>query len=127
MSRSAALNRAAALPVLKRRGPRGVVVWTPSHEALLGAASDHALADLWDVEGSAVYQRRRLLAIPAFGDRGRLQPWTTMMIATLRDHHDTNIAKRFGITVASVAIKRRELGIEKTIPHHLAVVWKPAM
>jgi DNA-binding CsgD family transcriptional regulator len=127
MTRSSVLDRAAALPVLKRHGPRDVVVWTPDHESLLGTASDRELADFWGVEDSAVYHRRRLLAIPAFGNRGRPQPWTPAMIATLRDHHDRDIAKRFGITAASVAIKRRELRIEKELPHHLATTWTPAM
>ena len=49
------------------------------------------------------------------------------MIAALRDHHDRAIVKRFHVNASSVAIKRRELGMPKRLPHHLAATWTPAM
>jgi hypothetical protein len=122
-----ALRRAVALPALKRDRSNRRIIWTPAHEALLGTASDQDLADLWGITDGPVYLRRRMLAIPPFGNRGRAQPWTPAMIAALRDHHDSHIAKRFRLTMTTIAIKRRELGIRKQLPHHLAVVWTPVM
>lgn len=127
LSRARVLAAAAALPRIERRRPRGIVVWTTHHDALLGLASDAVLADAWNLRCFHVWRRRNLLGILPCGHQPpTVIRWTAAMIRALGSMTDVAFAKRYGMSKASASLKRTSLNIQRA-RHPQTVVWTPAM
>jgi len=108
----AVLAQAKELGPVSRQGTQGRVLWTPCYDALLGKAIDKDLAEIWDIDYTTVWWRRRVLSIEPFGSSSARLKWTRPMIAVLGTVTDGEIAKMYMISPRSVVIKRKALGIQ---------------
>jgi hypothetical protein len=85
--------------------------WTPQALALLGKASDRAVARRLGISATTVFHKRLALGIPSYKPPPKRITWTAEMLGRLGRVPDVEIAACFGIGKDSVAFKREELGI----------------
>jgi hypothetical protein len=105
-------RRRRRIPSFVRRRPN--IDWTPDKLALLGTDTDARVAAELKVHVGSVLLRRRILGIPAFGRGGAPHPgfrWARRALASLGRASDRAVARRLGISVTTVCLKRLELGI----------------
>lgn len=84
--------------------------WTPEHLALLGTMTDEALGRLTLRPTTAVQQKRLSLGIEPVRKRPPID-WSKDNLADLGKVSDRKIAKRMGVTPATVFQKRQDLDI----------------
>jgi DNA-binding CsgD family transcriptional regulator len=132
-----ALRARVAAPTVaaerQRRGikafvPRGPLVdWTPEMDALVGTATDAAVAAALGIgSGGSVAHRRHVLGIPAVGPGGprpRPMRWSRRALAMLGKAPDAEVAKRLGLTQSIVWKKRTELAIRAHRSHPPRARW----
>lgn len=124
------LKRAGTLPRLRWKpigtGNRLHVAWTPQHEAYLGLACDGTLAELWNIPESSVAYRRRRLSLPAFCGIGQPLYWTKAMLRDLERLSNRQLARKYRISVITVAHKRRDRKVAPAKRWNI-VHWTKAM
>lgn len=122
-------RRRRSIPAYKPRRPP--IDWTPEMIALLGTNTDRAIAAVLGVNHRSVFRKRRLLGIaPHVEPMQKEQPgfaWTPETVALLGTQSERQIAKRLGISAASVHNKRRELGIRSYRPPQERITWTAEM
>lgn len=92
-------------------------LWADSEIALLGTATDKAVAQEIGRSEDATRKKRRQLGIPACravatGNQAAKRPWTMAELALLGAAADCEIAKRLGRSIAAVRAKRIRMEIE---------------
>lgn len=106
------LERARALGPLKRLGLSQRIQWTPSHEELLGQATDKDLAKEWQADNTAIWWKRRILnRLPYRPTGGRMVVWDARMIRDLGSITDGEVARKYSISPRSVMLERTRRGI----------------
>lgn len=81
--------------------------WTPQMDALLGTATDRAVAARLGLPPAAVTGRRTRLRIAAYG----VVVWPARVLALLGTVPDARVAERMGVSQPLVTRKRNQLGI----------------
>lgn len=90
----------------RARAPGTADHWTPEAVALLGQASDRAIAARLGRTHYSVKKKRTSLNIADY------EAWPSELIAVLGTATDADIAKEFGKTRANVTMKRLSLNIQ---------------
>ncbi len=93
---------------------RQPVKWTAPMIQRLGKASDAEVGAELGIRKASVRYKRHLLAIPPYSDpasRGHGYPWNAWAVKLLGKASDKELAKKLGVSTATVFMKRRELGI----------------
>ena len=80
--------------------------WTPAEDAMLGSASDQAIAKRLGRTTQSVSGRRRGLGIPRYG-----RNWAKSEDALLGTKPDYAVAAILGVSYNIVGNRRKELGI----------------
>lgn len=122
-------RRRRSLPASKPRRPP--IDWTPEMIAVLGTDADRAIAAALGVDHRSVFRKRRLLGIPPHvAPMQKEKPgfaWTPETLALLGTQSERQIAKRLGISAATVHNKRRDLGITSYRPPQERIAWTAEM
>ncbi len=99
---------------------RANVEWTREKVGLLGTDTDANVAARLGVHRGSVFQRRRILGIPAFGGGGGGPRagfhWTARALALLGKGSDRAVAGRLGISETTVCLKRQAVGVPSCNP-----------
>lgn len=90
--------------------------WTEREIAMLGTATDAAVAKRLKRTVSAVLTKRHAMGIAAFRQHSR--EWTQKEIAMLGKMSDAKVAEALGVTRKHVIEVRRRLGIETANPRN---------
>ena len=86
--------------------------WNEERDALLGTDTDRNIAVTLGLNTSKVMSRRHKLGIaPANRGSGTPISWTSDMIHDLNELSMANYANKYGVSISSIANKRRDLGI----------------
>jgi hypothetical protein len=86
------------------------VFWTAARVALLGTASDYAIAKRLGVALQTVSAQRKKLGIARFGSPpGTKGRWGQTELGLLRSCDDTEFARITGRPLEEIAAKRREM------------------
>jgi len=88
---------------------RSKIIWTPAAIALLGTASDAAIAKKLGCSMSAVTDRRGKLGIPSHGRATGACKWGQCDLNMLGRYPDEEVAKITGRSLREVIAKRHEL------------------
>jgi hypothetical protein len=96
-------------------------VWKNEHQALLGAISDRAIADIAGVDHTLVRKRRMAAGIQPYN----FGTWTSEMTAALGTISDAQLVTKFKlrITPDAVAARRLSMGIPNITGKTKKVVW----
>lgn len=118
----AARRRLKIAPYAPRRAP---IEWTKDQIALLGTASDRAVAAELELDHRSVYRKRTMLGIPPFGPSKEVEGhrWSLAELALLGKRSDRHVARAVGVSHAAVAYKRDALGIAPFAPPPKRVKW----
>jgi hypothetical protein len=106
-------RRKLHIPSVNPRGPRPNA-WTPSETALLGTASDKAVAKRLGRTVVAVAIHRKCLGIR--NPHNEFVPWTPEETALLGKMRDEEVARRTGRPLGSVSVKRLTLRLPQPDP-----------
>jgi hypothetical protein len=107
-------RRSLGIPAFRARSqPPQSIPWTPSLVKLIGKRPDAELARSFDVPRYRIRIERLARGQRAPGWAGRVE-WTREMLMNLRTLTTGEFVKRYRISPATVAEKRRELGIVST-------------
>lgn len=97
--------------------------WTREEDSMLGSASDEEVANKLMRFCRHVRVRRQELKIPKFRDTR----WTAEVVAAIGVMTDTEVVKRFGLTVtpSAVTTRRLSMGIRSVVSIRDKVMWRP--
>jgi DNA-binding CsgD family transcriptional regulator len=93
--------------------------WSKREDALLGTAPDHVIARRIHKRRSAVAYRRMVLEVPPFLPAPPAVKWTKKMRDRLGELPDSEIARRFGISVKGVRQERKRRRIAGMVDSRL--------
>jgi hypothetical protein len=122
-------RRRRGIPPYKPR--RGSIVWNDEMIALLGTNSDRVIAGVLGIDHRSVFRKRRLLGIAPYAEPLQKEKpgfdWTRAAVALLGTQSDRKLAKRLGLSAASVHNKRLELHIASHRPPQKRIEWTAEM
>lgn len=132
LARRAGISAGAVTAERKRRkitafaARRPPIEWTDEMVALLGTCSDRALAAELGFSHGVIFTKRKRLGIaahtpPPYERIGHV--WKTWELALLGEHSDRVVARKLGISAATVAVKRHDTGTASCEPAPVRVRW----
>lgn len=97
--------------------------WSPENQALVGTMSDRELARRLKITDTIARNKRIRMGIGANPNRPRKNVFTSEAIEKLGKISDKELAADLGVSVTTVSLKRRELGIPISTKK---VLWTPS-